>query len=87
MRILILFGSLLVATIAIAETQKASDVPEFVSVPTPIFVLNHVRVIDGSGAPAKEDQAVVVANGKIQSIGPAAPAQASQDAQILDRSG
>ncbi len=70
MRFLTLFGLLLVATAAIAQTQKAPDVVEFVSVDAPVVVLNHVRVIDGTGAAAKEDQSVVIAGGKIISIGP-----------------
>ena len=70
MRFVTLFGLLLVATAAIAQTQKAPDVVEFVSVDAPVVVLNHVRVIDGTGAAAKEDQAVVIAGGKIMSIGP-----------------
>jgi imidazolonepropionase-like amidohydrolase len=78
---------LLIATIAGAQTQKAPDVAEFVSVDAPVFVLNHVRVIDGTGAAPKDDQAVVIANGKIQSIGPAASVQIPQGAQQMDRSG
>ena len=72
MRLLLLCGSIFIAAIALAQTQKSSDVAPFVTVDTPVFVLNHVRVIDGTGAAAKEDQTVVIANGKIQSIGPAA---------------
>jgi len=87
MRLLFLFVSLLAAAIAVAQTQKSPDVAPFVSVDAPIFVLNHVRVIDGTGAAAKEDQAIVIANGKIQSIGPAASVQVPQGAQLLDRSG
>jgi imidazolonepropionase-like amidohydrolase len=87
MRFLFLLGSILVAAITVAQTHKASDVADFVSVDTSVFILDHVRVIDGTGAPAKEDQAIVIANGKIQSIGPAASAQAPQSAQRMDRSG
>src|SRR5260221_10862637 len=87
MRLLFLFSSLVIAAAAIAQTQKSSDVAAFIAVDTPVFVLNHVRVIDGTGAAPKEDQAIVVANGKIQSIGPAASAQVPQGAQLLDRSG
>jgi len=87
MRFVTLFVLLLVAADAVAQTQKAPDVVEFVSVDAPVVVLNHVRVIDGTGASAKEDQAVVVTNGKIQSIGPAASAQIPQGAQVMDRSG
>jgi len=64
---------------AIAQTQKSGDVAGFISVEMPVFVLNHVRVIDGTGAAPKEDQAMVVANGKIQSIGPAASAQSLRE--------
>jgi len=87
MRLLFLFVSLLTSAIAVAQTQKSPDVAPFVSVDAPIFVLNHVRVVDGTGAAAKEDQAILIANGKIQSIGPAASVQVPQGAQLLDRSG
>jgi hypothetical protein len=87
MRLQFLFGSLLIAAIAVAQAQQPSDIAAFVSIDTPVLVINHVRVIDGTGAAAKEDQAIVVANGRIQSIGPAASAQVPQGAQVLDRSG
>ena len=87
MRLLFLFGSLVIAAVVVAQTQKSSDVAAFITVDTPVFVLNHLRVIDGTGAAAKADQAVAIANGKIQSIRPAASAQIPQGAQLLDRSG
>jgi hypothetical protein len=87
MRVLVLCGPLLFAAAAFAQTQKSGDVAPFVTVDAPVFVLNHVRVIDGTGAAAKEDQAIVIANGKIQSIGPAASAQIPSGAQVLDRAG
>jgi hypothetical protein len=40
MRLLFLFGSLLVAATTVAQTQKASDVADFVSVDTSVFVLD-----------------------------------------------
>jgi len=87
MRLLLLCGSLFIAAIAAAQTQKSNGVAPFVTVDAPVYVLNHVRVIDGTGAAAKEDQAVVIANGKIQSIGPAVSAQIPPGAQLLDRAG
>jgi hypothetical protein len=87
MRLLFLIASLLLAAITVAQTQKASGVADFISVDTPVFVLEHVRVIDGTGTPAKEDQAVVIANGKIQFIGPEESAQIPQGAQRMGRSG
>jgi len=87
MRLLLLCGSVLIGAIALAQNQKSSDVAAFVTVDTPIFVLKHVRVIDGTGAAAKEDQTLVIANGKIQSIGPAVSGEIPQDAQQLERVG
>jgi hypothetical protein len=87
MRSLLIVGFLLITTIAVAQTQKAGDVAPFISVDAPVFVLNHVRVIDGTGAAAVEDQAVVISGGKIVSIGAAGAAQIPQGAQVLDRSG
>jgi len=87
MRLLSLSASLLLAATTVAQTKKTSDVAEFVTIDSPLFVLNHVRVIDGTGAPAKDDQAIVIADGKIQSIGPAASAQVPPGAQQMERSG
>ena len=77
----ILLLCLLSATAA-AQTLSPG-VREYVKVDAPVVALTHVRVIDGTGAPAKEDQAVVLAAGKILSIGGPVPA----DAQILDLTG
>ncbi len=86
MRFLFLLG-LLVTTVTVAQAQKSSDVAEFASVDAPVVVLNHVRVIDGTGMAPNEDQSVVIANGKIRSIGPSASAQYPQGAEIIDRTG
>ena len=72
---------------AVAQNPKPAGITDFVSIDAPVFVLNHVRVIDGTGAPAKEDQAIVIANGKIQSIGPNTSAQIPQGALRIEHSG
>jgi hypothetical protein len=87
MRLVFLSALLLVAETALAQTPNATDVTDFVSINTPVFVIDHVRVIDGTGAQAKEDQAVVIANGKIRSIGPATSVEIPQGARRLERSG
>jgi imidazolonepropionase-like amidohydrolase len=85
MRRLILF--LLCSCFAVTQTQNSSGVAPFISVNAPVFVVTHVRVIDGTGAAPQDDQAIVIANGKIQSIGPAAAVQAPAGAQQFDRAG
>lgn len=50
------------------------------------IALAHVRVVDGTGAPARADQTVVLSQGKIVSISDASTAP-PKDAQVLDLSG
>jgi imidazolonepropionase-like amidohydrolase len=51
----------------------ASQVPAalkpFVKIDAPVLVLEHVRVIDGTGAPARDDQEIVIEKGQITSVG------------------
>jgi imidazolonepropionase-like amidohydrolase len=50
------------------SVELSKTVKEFVRVAAPRVVLTHVRVIDGTGAAAVEDQNLVIENGKIISI-------------------
>ena len=46
-----------------------------------------MRVIDGTGAAAREDQTVIVDHGKIAAVGPAASTPAPAGAQVMDLAG
>lgn len=70
-----------------AQHPQQSDVAPFINVQAPVFVLNHVRVIDGTGSPARDDQAIVVSNGIIQSMGPPASAHIPSGAHSMDLPG
>ncbi|HEX4747994.1 MAG TPA: amidohydrolase family protein [Bryobacteraceae bacterium] len=59
----------------------------FVKISAPVLVLRNVRVIDGTGAPALENQAIVIADGKIRSIGSASSVQVPAGAQEIDLMG
>lgn len=83
MKTLALIFTLLFTAIAFAQPDRNS----FVRVSSKIFVLTHVRVIDGTGAAATEDQTVVVSDGKITAIGPAASTAVPAGAQTLDMTG
>lgn len=61
-------------------------VQNYISVDAPVVVLAHVKVIDGTGAAAKEDQSIVIEYGLIRSIGPAAD-QTPAGAKVLDLTG
>ena len=43
----------------LVSAQISQQVREFVKVDAPVIALTHVRVIDGTGAAAREDQTVV----------------------------
>lgn len=64
---------------------QSSQMHPFVKVDAPVVALTHVRVIDGTGAPAREDQTVLIAKGKIQSVSAAVDIPA--DAQVIDLHG
>src|SRR5947199_3088007 len=70
----------------LAQTPQA-DRQQFIRVEAAVIALTHVRVIDGTGAAPLEDQTIVIADGKIQSIAPTASAKVQPGAQILDLKG
>lgn len=84
-----LFGAgFLVITCSAALAQTLSpQVRGFVKVDAPVVALTHVRVIDGTGADARDDQTVVISKGKIESVSDAASANVPKDAQVLDLHG
>ncbi len=68
----------------VAGAQVSAALKPFVKVDAPVVVLEHVRVIDGTGGPAKDDQMVVVEQGKITYAGPEADGKVPADAKVLD---
>jgi imidazolonepropionase-like amidohydrolase len=77
---------LIVGDLALAQTLSP-QVRAFVKVDAPVVALAHVRMIDGTGAPAREDQTVVISKGKIESVCDAAKVSVPKDAQVLDLQG
>ena len=65
----------------------SKEVREFVTVDSPAVALVHVRVVDGTGAPAAEDQTVVISGGKISAIGPAGSTAIPDGARKMDLPG
>ncbi|HTC45977.1 MAG TPA: amidohydrolase family protein [Candidatus Aquilonibacter sp.] len=78
--------SLVVPGIARAQTLSPQVKP-FVKIDSPVVALTHVRVIDGTGAPAREDQTIILGQGKIHSVSDAPTASIPKDAQVLDLHG
>jgi imidazolonepropionase-like amidohydrolase len=67
--------------------QPQSERQQFIRTEAPVIALTRVRVIDGTGAAAREDQTIVIVDGKIQSVGPSSGATVPANAQVHDLNG
>jgi imidazolonepropionase-like amidohydrolase len=83
----ILAISALLASPSAATALAAQGRANYVQVDAPIVALTHVRVIDGTGAAAKDDQTVILEQGKISAVGPAASTAIPKDAKVLELQG
>jgi imidazolonepropionase-like amidohydrolase len=89
-RVLALFLFLLPAGAQVSEptaSDLSKEVQQFVRVSAAKVVLAHVRVIDGTGAAAVEDQNVVLVGGKIRNIEIGADVATTPDTAVLDLHG
>ncbi|MEP6692509.1 MAG: amidohydrolase family protein [Gemmatimonadaceae bacterium] len=71
-----------------AQTRTLpQNVLQYVSVDAPVVALIHARVIDGTGAPARDDQAVVIRGEKVAAIGNTGSVAIPSDARTIDLTG
>ena len=83
MKTILTFVLLFCVTNVFAQTTDR----QFIRTDAKLIALAHVRVIDGTGAAAKDDQTIIISDGKIQSIEPAATAKIPANTQTLDLNG
>jgi imidazolonepropionase-like amidohydrolase len=84
-RILALFAAALL--VAAQPPQFSAAVRGFIKVDAPVVVLTNARVIDGTGAPAKENQTLVLRGGNIAEMGDASRVRPPEGATVLDLAG
>jgi len=65
----------------VAQPQGPGNIKDFIRVQSPVIALEHVRVIDGTGAQPQPDQTIVISGGKITAIGKAATVGVPADAK------
>jgi imidazolonepropionase-like amidohydrolase len=70
-----------------AAAAQTTGPQQFLSVDSPVVVLQHVRVIDGTGAAPIDDQSMTIQSGVIQALGPSASITAPSGARTIDLSG
>jgi imidazolonepropionase-like amidohydrolase len=81
-------GFLLISLLAQAQQVSLSpDVQKYVRVHGEKVILEHVRVIDGTGKPAVDDRNVVIQGGRITAIQPGADVPAAAATTALDLRG
>jgi imidazolonepropionase-like amidohydrolase len=62
----------------------SAELRQYLKVEAPVVALVHARVVDGTGAPAREDQTLLLRGGRIEAMGsPAVP----KEALVLDLAG
>ena len=81
--VLILLGIVIISVAQAPNPERQ----QFIRVEAPVVVLTHVRVIDGTGSAARDDQTIVISEGKIQSIGSGPVQNLPSNAQTLDLQG
>ena len=64
--------------------KLSSSTKAMVAVSEPVVALTNVRVIDGTGAAVRENQTVVIQNGRIAQVGPARQVQVPAGARTID---
>jgi imidazolonepropionase-like amidohydrolase len=72
---------------AAQRPQPGPAARQYISVSAPVVAIRGVRVIDGTGAPARSGQAVVIRDGRIAAVGPDASVAVPAGAQVIDGAG
>ena len=90
-RYLVALATAVVATAAVASSPAAAQRPvlspatrQYVRVDTAVLALVNARVIDGTGAPAREGETIVVRDGRIVALGAPATVAVPAGALVMD---
>jgi imidazolonepropionase-like amidohydrolase len=70
-----------------AQSRLSPGIQPFESFQDRVIALQHLRVIDGTGAPARADETIIIDNGKITAVGPVGSVQLPTDMRTMDLSG
>ncbi|HJP61270.1 MAG TPA: amidohydrolase family protein [Gemmatimonadaceae bacterium] len=65
----------------------SATVRAYTAVDTPVVALTHAKVIDGTGAPARDNQTIVIRDGRISSLGGSGSVAIPAGAQVIDLTG
>src|SRR5687768_2146200 len=80
-------GAGIACAISLARLQQPAGIAPYISIDAPVVALTHVGVVDGTGAPAREDQTLVLRGPRIEAVGPSASTQPPPGARVIDLTG
>jgi imidazolonepropionase-like amidohydrolase len=80
-------ASLCVFCLAISCSAQQVPISAVIRESGPLVAIKHVTVIDGTGSPPAADQAVVIKDSKILTVGPSSSGTVPQGAHVIDGSG
>src|SRR5215813_6188898 len=79
---------LVIFVIEAALSQSYSpEVRQYLKTDAPVLALTHVRIIDGTGAAARENQTIIINRGRIESVGDLGTTSIPDAAQKVDLEG
>jgi hypothetical protein len=87
MKPVILLGVLTASMASAQRPPVTREVTPFVSINAPVVALTHVRVVDGTGTPARDDITIILRDNRIAAVGAASSTPIPAGAQVLDLSG
>ena len=77
----------LLLLLALAARLAAQDADSVISLRAPLVALTHAKLIDGRGTPTRDDQTVVIRDGRIAAVGASSAVAIPAGAQVLDLTG
>jgi len=88
MQLKLMVGVVTLATASLAQTATPNPLKTYIKEDAPVIVLNNVRLIDGTGAPARERMRIDIDHGKITNVQSAMLRNAfPPDAKVIDLGG
>ena len=77
----------LALTLTLPASARAQDFSDLVAVPAGTIALTNAKVIDGTGAPARTGQTIVIEGDRITAVGPSSSVRPPAGARVIDLSG
>jgi imidazolonepropionase-like amidohydrolase len=77
----------LIAAAVFAQAPSPAVIKQYVRTNAPVIALTNVRVIDGTGAPARDKQTVIIRNGAIAEVADASRVTVPAGAEVIDLAG